>query len=328
MNAVPPEISAALPQAPALAAAFSRLARGDPSDLLGNLVEVETDFEIEDTLARTHCYAIGTDGNDLLRTNLLAEAVCETVVEYAIPRSQIREAYELCAKKNHSTAIVKLANEARALFTHLSQTGEGGELLLFCLAEFILGYPQIMAKMQLKTSSDMHYHGADGIHASVDGASGKLCLWWGESKLHQTAGGAIRECLKSIAPFLIEPASIEARRARDLNLLRSYVDLDDLKLEGAIRCYLDTKSPNFGRLKFGGLCLVGFDDKNYPVHPKKADIEAISKALLESSAGWKNKAGERLAENQLIEFDLHIFFVPFPSVEDFRAAVLKGVGAA
>ena len=41
-------------------------------------------------------------------------------------------------------------------------------MLLYMLVQAFLGLPQLLCKMPLKTSSEMHYHGADGIHIGYD----------------------------------------------------------------------------------------------------------------------------------------------------------------
>ncbi len=74
-------------------------------------------------------------------------------------------------------------------------------MLLYLLAERFLGLPQVLCKMDLKTDSRMHYHGADGVYASVT-EEGLLKLFWGESKIYADATDAIRDFLKSLAPFL------------------------------------------------------------------------------------------------------------------------------
>lgn len=74
-------------------------------------------------------------------------------------------------------------HEAIGTFTDLSNTGEGGEMLLYLLAERFLKVPQVLCKMDLKTDSHMHYHGADGVYASVN-EGGLLKLFWGESKVY------------------------------------------------------------------------------------------------------------------------------------------------
>jgi hypothetical protein len=81
-------------------------------------------------------------------------------------------------------------------------------------------------------------------------------------------------------------------------------------------------------LSFGGIGLVGFDHACYPAHPKKADAEAIASAILKESNKWKAGAAKHIARHQLEEIDLHLFFLPFPSVDAFRKRVLKAVGAA
>lgn len=326
MSVTSPSIVAALPDAPALAKAFARLARGDATNILSDLAEIETDRMVDGTITHTHCYSLALDGMGWPRIGLLVDNICGLVIDYAIPRSRIREAVDQCETSGNQGPIVRLAQEAKGLFTHLKQSGEGGELLLFCLTEMVLGFPQVLAKMSLKTSSEMHYHGADGMHASIEPTSGKLCLWWGESKLHKTASGAIRECLQSLAPFVIEPQSTQAKRDRDLRLLRSGVDLDEPVLEAAIKAYLDISNPLYRQLKFGGVGLIGFDHTCYPAHPQPAIAATIAAEVFKSSETWKKNAAKHLAAQALNSIDIHLFFLPFPSVDDFRKAVLRAVG--
>jgi len=103
-----------------------------------------------------------------------------------------------------SQKVVRLHTKARKLFTDLVQSGEGGELLLFALAEKLLRLPQLICKMSLNTNTRMHIHGADGLHAGVDEKTGKLLLYWGESKIFGDVTSAVRDCLKSLAPILLD----------------------------------------------------------------------------------------------------------------------------
>jgi len=57
-------------------------------------------------------------------------------------------------------------------------------------------------QMDLKTNSQMHVHGADGLHVGVDTEAKRLVLYWGESKIYANATDAIRKCLSSLAPML------------------------------------------------------------------------------------------------------------------------------
>jgi hypothetical protein len=87
-----------------------------------------------------------------------------------------------------------------------------GELLLFLLMERLLGLPQLLAKMSLKTSGNVHVHGSDGVHASL-GDDGILDVYWGESKLYKSSSDAFSDCFESIAPLLIAGGvAVEAQR--------------------------------------------------------------------------------------------------------------------
>lgn len=323
-----PDIEELLSDAPVLAAALSRLARGEAEDMTTDLAVVEIDIQVPGTLTKTHCYSLALDGMGWPRVGLLIQRICERVVDYAIPRKVIQEAHEHYLRTKQTNRMAWVVREARSLFTHLVNSGEGGELLLFCLAESVLGYPQILCKMYLKTSTEMHYHGADGAHASADPVTGQLCVWWGESKLHKSPKGAIKSCLTSIAPLLIEPQTSESRRARDLQLIRHNIDLDDLGLETALKRYLDTSDPLYNRTKYGGLALVGFDHGCYPAHPQKAIADEITVAVKSELEGWRKHCATRISAEGLHEVDVHLFLIPFPSVKAFRDRLRKELGLA
>jgi hypothetical protein len=152
-----------------------------------------------------------------------------SIADYAIPRSKLAKAKARDHKYNSTESVAALIQQARLSFTDLAKTGEGGEMLLFLLAERFLKLPQILCKMDLKTDPRMHYHGADGVYAGVN-ADGLLKLYWGESKIYKNVSAAIQDCLASLAPYLIEPEHEGAERERDLVLLSDKADLSDVNL--------------------------------------------------------------------------------------------------
>ena len=180
------------------------------------------------------------------------------VADYAIPRSKLAEAKARDAKYNSTEAVTALVEQARRSFTDLVKTGEGGEMLLFLLAERFLKLPHILCKMDLKTDPRLHYHGADGVYAGVT-EQGMLKLYWGESKVYKDVVAAIRDCLTSLAPFLVEPEHEEAERERDLVLLSDKADLSDPTLTEALKRYFDKNSTQSKRVQYCGVALVGFD---------------------------------------------------------------------
>ena len=199
------------------------------------------------------------------------------VADYAIPRSQLAKAKARDQKYKSTDAVTALVEQAKRSFTDLAKTGEGGEMLLFLLAERFLKLPQILCKMDLKTDARMHYHGADGIYAGVT-TEGMLKLYWGESKVYKDVVSAIQDCLSSLAPFLLEPEHEDAERERDLILLSDKADLSDPALTEALKRYFDRNSTQSRRVQYCGVALVGFDAEFYPGDGVKAIADQLAEA--------------------------------------------------
>jgi len=247
------------------------------------------------------------------------------VADYAIPRSQLAKAKARDAKFNSTEAVTALVEQARRSFTDLAKTGEGGEMLLFLLAERFLRLPQVLCKMDLKTDSRMHYHGADGVYAGVT-PEGMLKLYWGESKIYKDAANAIKDCLASVAPFLIEPEHEDAGRERDLILLSDKADLSDAALTGALKRYFDKMSPLSKRVKYCAVALVGFDAAFYPSDNVQAVADQLAEAARIELKKWCATIGTRLKKEKLEQVEVELFCLPLPSAEEFRAAFLKAMG--
>lgn len=321
------ELDRLLQDAPLLANALANLTRGNPSGLDAYIVPVETEVSLEGTETRVHCYFVDIDGNGRPRITQFIERICEHIIDYAIPRSTIHEANEHQQRTGSSHKWVRLANEAKDLFTDLANTGEGGELILFVMAEYILRLPQIICKMSLKTSPRMHYHGSDGVHAGVDAETGLLSLYWGESKMYADVSQAISTCLSSLAPYLREGEARDAAGHRDIKLLSSFVDLNDADIEAAIKAYLDPDNPAFNKLQYCGLAFVGFDSDVYPPEDQRAIAEKVTAAVRTSVETWRERIEARILAEKLARFDIHFICMPFPSVETFRQRFLSAIGA-
>jgi len=302
------------PIAEPLEEALKRLARGSSTDLGALLYDVERHAVVGSTNVTAHCHCLQLDGNGRPRIEALVGAVAEHVLDYAIPRSEYRAAREEADRTGSSQKVVRLHTKARKLFTDLAQSGEGGELLLFALAEKLLGLPQLICKMSLKTNTRMHIHGADGLHAGVDEKTGKLLLYWGESKIFGDVTSAVRDCLKSLAPMLQN----EEASKRDLQLLQRNLDVDNSELEDALKKFLNPDDPAFNSLEFCGLCLVGFDCAAYPTGPSKTELKAVVASITSMLPEWKAHVAKRVSDENIGAFSMHFLFVPFPSADEFR----------
>ena len=298
---------------------------GDPEELGVHLHLVEQDMKLDGHSITMHCHCLTVDANGRVKLQRLVEFMRYAAADYAIPRRRIEEARERDARLRSTAAISKIHEDARSLFTDLSNTGEGGEMLLFLLAERFLKLPHVLCKMDLKTDTRMHYHGADGVYAAV-GDDGHLKLYWGESKLYGDPSDAIRDCLSSLSPFLLEADSANSSRERDLLLLSDKADLGDPRLSEAFKRYFDTSSQLSNRVEYCGLALVGFDAEFYPTDAVKGSLDAVVAEAKLAIQRWKVAVGRRIVAEKLGQIDIHFLFVPLPSVEEFRASFLKAMG--
>jgi hypothetical protein len=304
---------------------FQEILSGDPEEIGVHLHLVDRDIEIEGQGVRVHCHCLTLDGNGKISPARLVEYMRDCLADYAIPRSKMAQAKERDQKHNSTRAVMGLFHEARATFTDLAKTGEGGELLLFLLAERFLGLPQILCKMDLKTDPQMHYHGADAIHAGIT-EDGVLKLYWGESKMYQSAADAVRECLRSLAPFLIEDRHEGSVRERDLVLLSDKADLNDPELTNALKAYFDKGSPKSNRVKYCGVALICFDVAFYPADDaQKVADEMIDEARIEIEKVVENVSNHLTAE-KLSAFEIQLLCVPLPSVDAFRTLFRQTLG--
>lgn len=298
---------------------------GDPEALDVHLSLIERDVLLDGHSVKVHCHVLTVDGNGRVQPHRLAELMRDAVADYAIPRSQLAKAKARDQKFNSTAAVAALVEQAKRSFTDLAKTGEGGEMLLFLLAERFLKLPQILCKMDLKTDTRMHYHGADGIYAGVT-AEGLLKLYWGESKIYKDVTSAIQDCLASLAPFLVEPEHEGAERERDLILLSDKADLNDPNLTEALKRYFDKNLVLSKRVQYCGVALVGFDATFYPGDGVKAVADEIAEAARTELEKWKQRIGDRLKSEKLQQFEIEFFCLPLPSAEAFRSAFLTAMG--
>src|ERR1700722_716078 len=101
------------------------------------------------------------DANGEPKFRDLAEALADHIIEYCFSARR-----RSAPKKPHEFA--RLSREGRAYLRKMDTSGEAGEMLLYLLLEAVLGAPQMVAKMELKTNPKMENHGSDGIHMKWD----------------------------------------------------------------------------------------------------------------------------------------------------------------
>jgi len=302
--------------------ALERKARGQADDLASCVVRSQDQSELDGTQATSHLYHVKLDGNHRPMVADLIRLAASAVVDYAIPRSKAIEAQQQFEATGSAEAFTRLATDARRLFADVPLTGEGGELLLFLLAEKVLKLPQLFSKMSLKTSAQHHFNGTDALHAGTTDA-GKLALYWGEAKMHATWQGGIDSAIRDISAYL---RNDNGKCDRDVQLLSDHIDLVDAGLEEAVCAYLLPSSPHFKQAEYRGLVFVGFDTDAYNAEAESITADLVKTRVCEAYTEWSKRVCDKVNAEAVHSLALHVFLLPFPSVADFRAAFLQEIG--
>lgn len=300
----------------------------EPSITEAHLNIVERDFVLKGTKTLVHCYAPTLDGNGRVRIDALAEFMRDRVLRFVIPRRDVQEAEAAKQQTGDMSGYFRLHERAKRAFTTIENTGEGGEFLLFALAEKEFCLTQILSKMSLKTSTKMHYHGADGIYASLDDG-GMLSLYWGESKLYTSPTNAITDCLKSLAPHLTSGSGEASPSSQDIVLLNEYADIGDDTACMILKRFLDPNDLQAQKLKICGIALVTFDNSAFPRNGTSGgEWEGVETEIKRDLFKWKEHIKKRVNIEEITAFDIHFICLPMARADDFRQAFLALLGLA
>lgn len=287
---------------------------------LANLFAESVLFDGPNRSVRIH--VLKSDGNMRPQVGMLVRELCSSTIDYCIPRKQILSAVEYYNATRSMSRVGALRDEANKMFTDLSNSGEGGELLLFILTESILKYPQAISKMSIKTSPRMHFHGLDGVYVSCTAKSNGLRLHYGESKLHSDPGDAIRNAISSIADMLNDEGFLDASR-RDYYLLNTLPDLGSKKLEDALIGFLDPKDSRYLAPEVCAVLLAGHSLAGYPTVQLG---EQIPQAVLEISSNYLKILESAAKRHKIDMFHIDLFIIPFPDIDLFRSTLLRALG--
>jgi hypothetical protein len=250
-----------------------------------------------------------------------------------LPRSQItaiHSQYGQLSVDEFTLKTTQLFQSALNLFIRANKAtnrnGEAGELLLYILTEWILSAPQLIAKMSLKTSTEMPVHGADGVHIRYSPEDSKLVLYWGESKVYANVGQAISAAVKSIKTAL-DPAKVQ----HELALVQRNIDFSDLDAtaKAELLRHLDPFDEASNARLNVTTCLIGFDFDAFmkitAADGDKAEAKfcEIAKAQLTDLA---KSVATALKSAGLTDHKIELFFFPVPSVQEFRTLFQNKIG--
>ncbi len=250
------------------------------------------------------------DGNGLPKFRELAECLADHIVSYCCT-AQKR------ARAKTDDELLALRREARDFFRDEKRSGEAGEMLLYLLLEAILGAPQMVTKIALKTNPEMETLGSDGIHMKWHVEHGMLDVYFNEAKLIQDIGDAATKAVESIELFH------ERDMARyELKMVTSHYKYADDETKAAVLEYVDRASSAVN-CRLNHACLLGYNWDAYSRLPEgdmQLMVDAFQshyRAELPKIQSLLNGRFARFAEKRL---RFEIFVLPFSSVDKFREA--------
>lgn len=261
------------------------------------------------------------------------EILSTKLVGFCLPRREIRKAAERWTTMTPPKVMedaVRLHNRALDLFKkanrQTNRNGEFGEVIAYLLIESVLKAPQIVAKMSLKTNSQMPVHGSDGIHFRLEKPGGELRLFWGESKCYQSVDDAITSAAASVAENLDH-----GKMSHELFLIEQHADLDAYPedLKDAILDFLDPYCEKSNLRIDTSVILIAFDFNAF------AKLKCLAPDAVESTFSnhldtalpvLASKLDAALASHGVPIHDLHVFFLPVPSIVSMRAYFQSRIG--
>lgn len=272
---------------------------------------LEHDFLLDGVLGNIRFHHLKFDGNGLPMVKALAELLYQYIIDYCI------------ASRNRTTSLTsqqatKLTKEARLLFRHPpliddpDKTGEAGEMLLFLLMEAILQAPQLVAKMELKTNHSDEVKGSDGIHVKWNPIDKIVEFYFGESKLYQDVGSAMTAALKSINDF-----HDNKMYKHEFAMITKHFKYADENTKSEIFELIKLGEPGSG-VRINHACLIGYDWKRYGASPPVCLNDEFRDSLRTDGRKIIKALNTKFSKFPKKHLRFEIFFIPFPSVVEFR----------
>ena len=286
----------------------------DYEDCLGS---IDHSYTINGVQTQVRLNYVKFDGNGMPMVKALANMLYTYIIDYCISARNRTE--QLTARQS-----TQLTKQARDLFRHPTvtdstpdKTGEAGELLLYFLMEAVLKAPQVVSKMELKTNHKDEVKGSDGIHAKYNDTTKLVDFYFGESKLYKDSAAAISDAIKSVEQF----HNIEMYQHEFSMVTKHFKYADDITKEAVTSLIVHGEpGPN---ACINHACLIGYDFKGF-----NGLNGSNSNELLDDFISKFHVDGDRLTKLLQKKFDnfgkkhlrFEVFFIPFPSVVEFRNA--------
>jgi hypothetical protein len=291
-----------------------------PSNSLDGVIkDIQCDLEMPKNAEIKFHYIQLQGGN--VRINDFLSVLQKGLIPYALPREEAKTTTYL-------TAPQKIA-EAREEYVRSANSGELGELSLYMFLESKEEAPQILSKMSLKTSGNMHFHGSDAVHMKIND-NGSIILYLGESKAHKTLNKSIKACLKSIGDFYFDEL-VDGRTQFDfdLKLVKQNMDVKDEELREFLQKLLNPWEGGKENLYYVNACFIPFEipqlnelDK-HNAQEAQGQLNKLYETCMQEIVQELTKLLEKSNNKGLL---FHFFFVPFPDIDAVKSSFRKMLG--
>jgi len=246
--------------------------------------------------------------HDENREDDFIDFILQNVEDYALTEQEKKDC------KNRAYLIVK---KAFRRFVQKSKSGECGEIILFHILEVFEKAMQVVNKMSLKTSGNMHYHGADAVHFGLNGDLKVLYL--GESKTGKTFSDTLSKSVKSVEEFYNSE-----KQKFEVDLVSGNLSKEipgDIKK--VIKDYLDPTKPNKEDCCQVHAIFLGFEESYLKELEKDYSGKELIKKVVDS---YKEKIQKYVksiesklnANSDLASKRFFFFLLPFKDIDKFK----------
>ncbi len=294
----------------------------DVIKIFDNIKDIQISSNPDDGILNIFMFPINARNFDY---NQISLVLVDSVIDYALSKKNI-------AKYQNKPG--RLSQIARRKFKeYLKNTGELGELLLYCFLEGHLNAPKILTKMEMKTSNKMHVNGSDGVHL-LNNYDGTYKLIFGESKLFKNISNALNDAFKSINDFINEVNS-SGKNKSGINYEKDLIssNIENCELSDEDKDILEliiypTKNEKNLRIDDAFSIFIGYEI-DISEETKKCTssnfFDEVKKKILLDLDKYENKIYEKINDNNLLGHTFFVYIIPFTDIDNTRNKILEDI---
>lgn len=251
----------------------------------------------------------------------LTEQLENALITYALSRHTVEDLVQQRKFGNLSSLAREKLRKAE------QNTGELGELLLYCLLESHLNAPKLLTKLELKTSANDYVKGADGVHLlQLDERIFQIIF--GESKLYGDLNQGIRAAFDSIGEMVSNGLNkiFFEKHLIDSNLLKENVSDDKLQLLKKILIPSENDEDLEVDYSFG--VFLGFDipitDGERQVSNSQFRTDIVEK-VKQAVTNQIDTINDCLRESDFVGYQFYFYVMPFEELATIRTQIIKNL---